>query len=121
MKRLSARIAAVVGLCLIVSGCGYYHYNHGPVLEDPSIEYIDDRPPLPRREAKPAQPVSNSVWIDGYWTYAGTQFQWVPGYWDSRPLARYWVNHRWVHTNSGWYMRPGRWSDIPPADYRTNS
>jgi hypothetical protein len=50
------------------------------------------------------------VWIDGYQSWAGDHYVWVPGGWERppHPGAR-WVAHKWVHRHGQWVMVEGHW------------
>lgn len=55
-------------------------------------------------------PSRNHVWVQGYQSYNGHGYVWVPGRWEQRPQPRSrWVAHRWVHKNGGYVLVEGHW------------
>lgn len=67
-------------------------------------------PPRRMTERRDRPPGRNYVWIQGYHTWDGRGFAWVPGRWEQRPRPRArWVAHRWVHQRGGWVFVEGHW------------
>jgi hypothetical protein len=67
-------------------------------------------PPAAVVETRPAAPGPNYVWINGYQSWNGSAYVWVPGRWDVPPRAHArWVAHRWVKRGGGWVMVEGHW------------
>jgi hypothetical protein len=76
------------------------------------IAYVPE-PPAPL-ELKPttAQPDPNTVFVPGYWIYAGGRYNWRAGYWSPYRVGRIWVAPRYVWTPSGYLFVDGYW-DYP--------
>lgn len=54
-------------------------------------------PPAPQApQAIPAQPSTSHVWIDGYWTWRNSRYEWMAGHWEVPPFA----GARWVAPRS---------------------
>ena len=67
-------------------------------------------PPAAVVETRPAAPGPGYVWINGYQSWNGSAYAWVPGRWERPPRAHArWVAHRWVHRHGGWVMVEGHW------------
>jgi hypothetical protein len=44
-------------------------------------------PPSSLPEIAPAAPAPGMIWVAGAWHYDGVQYVWVPGRWESPPMA----------------------------------
>lgn len=73
--------------------------------------YVTVAPPAPIVEVRPAIPSPRHVWIEGYHSWNGTAYVWVPGRWELPPRHRgRWVPGHWRHEGRhGWYWIPGHW------------
>jgi hypothetical protein len=69
-------------------------------------------PPPPQAEEIPPPPYEGAVWIDGYWSWTGTTYVWVPGRYESPPqVGLYWYPGGWVlHPGGGYVFVAGRWA-----------
>jgi hypothetical protein len=67
-------------------------------------------PPAPVYQRPGPPPDRGYVWINGYQSWRGDRYVWVPGHWEHppRPHAR-WVAHRWAHRHGQWVMIEGHW------------
>ena len=68
-------------------------------------------PPRVVAQRRDRAPGPGYVWVQGYQSYNGQGYQWVPGRWEQppRPRAR-WVAHKWNHQKNGnWVMAEGHW------------
>lgn len=75
------------------------------------VVYVTQAPPRAIREARPASPGRNYVWIPGHYRYEGRAYVWVGGRWE-RPAfdnVRRWEPGKWRHDRNGWYWVEGRW------------
>lgn len=114
------------GLAFLLSGC--------LVDPPPGQVVVIRRPPPARVEVITARPGPDFVWIRGYWTWSGSDYEWVDGRWD-RPVrpdgdearpdegqAREhgnphgagrrrakWKDGHWRHYRGGWVWEPGGW------------
>ena len=71
---------------------------------------VQQAPPAPIVETRPATPGSGYVWISGYHNWNGSAYVWVPGRWERPPHAgQHWVAHHWVHRHNGYVLVEGRW------------
>jgi hypothetical protein len=67
-------------------------------------------PPHAVREHRPAAPGPRYVWVDGYQSWNGRAYVWVPGRWELPPRehAR-WVAPKWTHRHDGYVFTEGHW------------
>ncbi len=50
------------------------------------------------------------VWVEGYHSWNGGGYVWVPGRWERPPYpGGIWVRPRYRHVHGGWAFVPGRW------------
>lgn len=103
----SARIARmcvpVCALAMLLSASAACAAPRGRV-------YIRVGPPAPVVEARVVAPGPGYIWIEGFHTWNGSAYAWVPGRWARPPRARAaWVPGRWVRGRRGWYFEEGRW------------
>ena len=102
-KILSAWLAS-----LVLAGCVVAPATH-PYR--PPVETVYVAPPPPRVEYMGPPPMVGAVWIQGYWRWAGSRHDWVPGRWEApRPGYRY-VPHNWVQQGEHWHQEGGRWEE----------
>ncbi len=70
-------------------------------------------PPPDRTEVVAPSPGPEMVWQPGYWSFDGTNWNWVPGSYAPRPQpAARWVPGRWTKAPGGggvWIWTAGRW------------
>jgi hypothetical protein len=94
--------AAFVLFGTILTGCaGGYRYNYG---------YAGYGPPAPRYRAIGVAPGPGYVWVNGYWGWRGSRYEWNEGRWDRPPRGRTaWVDGNWRHEGRGWRYREGHW------------
>jgi hypothetical protein len=67
-------------------------------------------PPAPLVEVQPAAPVSNYVWIGGYWWWGSANWVWVPGYWCPPYHGYSYIPGRWAWSGGYWRYGPGGWA-----------
>jgi hypothetical protein len=85
-----------------------------PVLYDPKGgPVVPKAPPKPITEVPPDQkPAGTNVqWIPGYWSWddARKDFIWVSGVWRAVPPGRHWVPGYWNEVEGGYQWVPGYW------------
>src|SRR2546423_359808 len=67
------------------------------------------RPP-PQAEAMPPAPAPNALWIPGYWNYDGRGYSWAGGHWEiPPPMARSYIAAHWENRGSQYVYVPGYW------------
>lgn len=72
--------------------------------------YVRTPPPPAVVEVRGPAPGVGFVWIDGYQSWNGNAYVWVPGRWERPPRGRHhWRRGRWVHRRGGWVWVEGRW------------
>lgn len=80
-----------------------------PVVVEERVEYVRERPPPPRREARPYRPSPNADWVPGRWVWRNG-WDWQPGHWENRPQPRArWQAGHWESRPSGWIWVEGGW------------
>lgn len=68
------------------------------------------RPAAPMVRVRPAIPGPGHVWVGGNYTWHGSQYVYVDGYWAKPPNNRHhWVEGRWKQKRGGWVWIPGHW------------
>ena len=94
-------VVLLMGLTLVFSGC-----DHAAI----GVTYVSTPPPPPMMEPVIVSPGPGYVWVQGYQTWNGNRYVWVPGHWESRPMGMHrWVAGHWRHNGHGWYWVPGHW------------
>lgn len=106
MGRLKfSQAAGTAALLLGMIGCGGYGANVGV-----GVSYVDRGPPRDRVEIRTVAPGRGYVWVQGYYRWTGSGYDWAPGRWESVSAGhRSWSAGRWRHTRQGWYWQEGRW------------
>src|SRR6185436_15924720 len=82
MTRAMLRTLAVLGgLCLVSCRPHWVVVEHDVASTAGSREerVVADDPPAPQKEAVPAAPSPNHVWVEGYWTHCYNGWVWMPG------------------------------------------
>ncbi len=70
---------------------------------------VDEPPPAPIVEVRPAVPYVNAVWIPGFWRYHNHRHYWNRGYY-TRPRDGYsYEAVRWERHGNRWACRGGGW------------
>lgn len=65
------------------------------------------RPP----EAVPERPSSSHVWIDGYYTWQNSRYEWVAGRWLTPPhRGATWVKPNWMREGNSYRFYEGYWN-----------
>jgi len=82
-------------------------YDPGPAPVDDEV--VQEAPPEPIVEVRPAAPFAGAVWIPGYWRWAGHNHAWVGGHWSAPRAGWVWEPNHWEHTPRGWVHRHGHW------------
>ena len=66
--------------------------------------------PANAEEVAGVRPGSDYVWVPGYYDWRGNRYEWVPGSWVRTPRpATVWVPGRWQPTTGGYLWIPGHW------------
>lgn len=80
----------------------------GVVRGAPSRVVVVGPPPAPRVMARrPAPSRHGEVWVEPYWGWTGSQWEWIDGHWEIPPQSgAIWVAPQW--DGSGWV--PGYWT-----------
>ena len=67
-------------------------------------------PPSPRYAVVGVAPGPGYVWTEGYYSYRGNAYAWVPGRWMRPPHPHAeWVPGAWVQGHHGYEFRKGYW------------
>lgn len=67
-------------------------------------------PPPPVNETVTTAPAANAVWIQGYWSYDGNSYAWVPSHWEiPPPNSHSYVAAHWENQGSGYFYIPAYW------------
>ena len=87
------------------------------------IHVANNAPPALRHEHKPSRPGSDYLWVQGFWHWHGSGWDWVPGRWD-RPDVHgvRWVKTRYVREGGSYVYQPGHWSNqrlVEGDDYQS--
>lgn len=92
---------------------GYWQQNPPPTEPvQPKEISITQPPPPPRPEYIPERPSGDSVWVSGYWDWQNTQFNWLPGHWETPPRANLvWVPTHWEARADRYVLVAGYWRD----------
>ena len=69
-------------------------------------------PPPPRAEVIPPSPGPQMVWEQGYWSFNGATWDWIPGHYAARPQpTAQWMPGHWAQQPGGtWVWVAGRWT-----------
>lgn len=112
MKTSLFIVSTLLGLSsLMLSGCQHTptHADH-TVPMNATTYYVKVAPPAQPQITRPQKPNKNAIWIDGYWSWTGTNYTWAKGYWHSKkPVGQEWSPSHWVKTDRGWYRKHGKW------------
>ncbi len=66
-------------------------------------------PPVAMQEQPGARPDAVSIWVAGYWHWAGEKYVWIPGHWDHAPSGTVWSGPRYSIREGSSYYEPGGW------------
>jgi hypothetical protein len=110
-----AEVGAAAG-ALAGAAIGHRQDNQARAIQSQGDQQyvVQQPPPAPTSapyENVPARPSNDSVWVAGYYDFVGgSQYQWVPGHWETPPPgARSWVNPMWQPTGNGYTYVRGHW------------
>ena|GEM_PF-6241375 len=67
-------------------------------------------PPAPLREPMPAATKPGQVWLDGYWDWNGTEWQWRAGRWVTNRPGYVYVSPYYDYGYEGYTYRTGYWA-----------
>jgi hypothetical protein len=87
-----------------------------PVAEVPSnagttVIVAPYAPPPPQAETPPLAPSALAMWQPGHWSWNGTQYSWISGYYVERPSPNAnWTPGYWQQGSAGWTWVNGYWS-----------
>ena len=84
-----------------------YVYDPGPAPAQEVI--VQQAPPEPIVEVRPATPFGGAVWIPGYWQWNGFRHVWVGGHWSAPRAGWVWEPHHWQPTPRGYVWVRGHW------------
>ena len=84
-----------------------YVYDPGPAPAQELV--VQQAPPEPIVEVRPAAPFGGAVWIPGYWHWNGSRHAWVGGHWSAPRAGWVWEPHHWQRTPRGWVHVHGHW------------
>jgi hypothetical protein len=81
----------------------------GPHVGDEPVE-VPYPPPPARAEVLPPEPRDDALWIDGYWSWTGSDYAWVPGSWQPPRAGYYYAPATTVRRrNGGLLYFEGHW------------
>jgi hypothetical protein len=87
------------------SGC---YVGAGAYYEGPSGYYVANAPPPPQETVvMAARP--GYIWVDGYWHWGGSRWNWYRGYYARERVGYYYVKGGWTYREGRHYWAPGRW------------
>ena len=67
-------------------------------------------PPRVQVQKRDRAPGPGYVWVQGYQSWNGNGYSFVPGRWERPPRSNArWVAHRWTHQKKGWVLVEGHW------------
>jgi hypothetical protein len=117
MRKISIALTALSALALV--GCSrttrevVYTPAPAPAVVQgagtPAVIVVDRAPPAPRVEAPPPPTSPGTVWVPGYWSWNGSQYDWTAGHWETARSGYTWVPHRWEMVNGRWQLMGGTW------------
>ncbi|WP_426733103.1 hypothetical protein [Myxococcus faecalis] len=82
-----------------------------PIAVSSEALTVQQAPPAPRQEVRPAAPSANLTWEPGYWYWSGHNWDWVDGTWAAPPRAGLvFVSPRWVQRGLTWHFVSGGWA-----------
>jgi hypothetical protein len=84
-------------------------YVYEPAPPPAQEVVVQEAPPEPIVEVRPAVPFAGAVWIPGYWHWNGNRHFWVGGHWSAPRRGWVWEPNHWQQTPRGWVHVPGRW------------
>jgi WXXGXW repeat (2 copies) len=84
-----------------------YVYDPGPAPAQEEV--VQQAPPEPIVEVRPAAPFGGAVWIPGYWHWNGNRHMWVGGHWSAPRAGWSWEPNHWQQTPRGWVHVRGHW------------
>jgi hypothetical protein len=71
---------------------------------------VEREPPPVRYERVPPPPSLDHHWVAGHWSWSGSVYVWVPGYYYAQPRpGAVWVDGHWARHERGWYWVEGHW------------
>jgi hypothetical protein len=77
----------------------------------PGGPVVAQAPPPLQAEAVPPPPYDGAVWCEGYWSWNGATYLWIPGRYVAPPQAGlYWYPGGWVAQGGGFVFVAGRWA-----------
>lgn len=68
-------------------------------------------PPAAQQEVVLARPSPDHIWIDGYWTWRNSRYEWMAGHWEIPPRSgSVWVAPRWEREGNAYRFYEGYWN-----------
>ncbi len=99
----SLRMLATAGMCMAFAGAA--------LAQPATIVIAPSAPPPPRVETVPPPPASVDVWTQGHWAWNGSNWDWVPGQYITRPAPQAtWIPGHWERQSDGYVWVDGRWA-----------
>lgn len=77
-----------------------------------STVIVTQAPPAPQTVAiaRPERPSSNHVWLEGYWTWRNSRYEWMPAHWAQPPSSSaVWVAPRYEPEGNSYRFYEGYW------------
>ena len=103
--------AILVVLFLVSCGAPVIVVQHDVAGSAWNEMVVSEQPPAPEKEAIPAAPSPDHLWVEGYWTHCYNGWVWVPGCHVLRPREHtVWVSGYWERHPRGWIWIHGHWS-----------
>lgn len=84
-------------------------YVYDPGAAPAGEVIVQQAPPEPIVEVRPATPFTGAVWIPGYWHWNGFRHVWVGGHWSAPRAGWVWEPHHWQPTPRGYVWVRGHW------------
>lgn len=133
------RVFVLGGVLALLTGCGTYPESHqvsAPPPAPPTSSAVVANPtpvtvvtaqnapapgtiivtqvPPPQRQevaiARPEQPSVGHVWVEGYWVWRNSRYEWMAGHWTRPPNSgAVWVAPRWEQEGNSYRFYEGYW------------
>jgi hypothetical protein len=100
----SLTLATLLGFAACAGG----YVESGGYAGNPGY-YTYAEPPEAQVEVQGVAPYPDAVWINGYWGWDTTRYNWRPGYWTHARPGYYWSPNRWTRDGNRWRFSRGFW------------
>lgn len=114
-ERRALRMILLVGLgvaALATTGCArraYVQASYGGPTYSSAVSVYTPPPAAPVVVHQPA-PVAGAVWVEGHYTWNGSQYVWVDGYYVQQRPGYTFVQPRWVVQGGRYVYVQGGWA-----------